>query len=151
MIFWLSMPPGWISFRRGTELTVLGLWSMSIHVCRLFFLNEYKIPYIPKGKVLSSMKPNLKLSMPGFNVTSPGQRAQELPSFPSMFHHEVINRHVQPDSKVQLSARFRARDPAGPRDKGRPGQVEKIVHGPVWCWKFSKTEKMLIEAKLSYR
>ena len=41
--------------------------------------------------------------------------------------------------------------PAGPRDKGRPGQVEKIVHCPVWCWKFSKTEKMLIEAKLSYR
>ena len=83
------------------------------------------------------MKPNLKLSMPGFNVTSLGQRAQELPPFPSMFHHEVINRHVQPDSKPgaqkssQLSARFRARDPAGPRDQGRPGQVEKIVHGPV--------------------
>ena len=94
---------------------------MSIHVCRLFFLNEYKIPYIPKGKVLSSMKPNWKLSMPGFNVTSPGQRAQELPSFPSMFHHEVINRHVQPDSKVQSA--FRKVPGPRPRRAPRQGQV----------------------------
>ena len=66
---------------------------------------------------------------------------------------DTSNRTQNPGLKKssQLSARFRARDPAGPRDKGRPGQVEKIVHGPVWCWKFSKTEKMLIEAKLSYK
>ena len=110
---------------------------MSIHVCRLFFLNEYKIPYIPKGKVLSLMKPNLKFSMSGFNVTSPGQRAQELPSFPSMFHHEVINRHVQPDSKPvaqkssQLSARFRARDPrrAPGQGQARTGRKDCALPG----------------------
>ena len=77
-----------------------------------------------------------------------------------MFHHEVINRHVQPGSKPGAQNRGSVSfpqssgpetppgPPPGPKTRCRPGQVEKIVHPPVWCWKFSKTEKMLIEAKL---
>ena len=57
-------------------------------------------------------------------------------SWPDKLLIDTSNRAQNPGPKTGAQSAFRKvpspRPPPGPKTRCRPGQVEKIVHGPVW-------------------